>query len=107
MLGHKNRTGDICKTCLHVKKFRTDYPCTECDFLHQMCKYEPGVCISPLEIELIKSKLNKIVEEMQNQEFYHNQLRENQTTCCVLNSKQQEWISKLCMLENELGGLVE
>lgn len=52
--------------------------------------------------ELAATKLNQILSEMQNPKFYYNQPQRNSQVSCVMPGKQEEWISRLSMIREEL-----
>ncbi len=47
-------------------------------------------------------KLDAILTEMQSPSFYYAQPQSDQQVNCVLAGKQQEWISRLLMIREDL-----
>lgn len=47
-------------------------------------------------------KLTLIISEMQNPKFYYSQPYRKHQISCVIPGKQEEWISRLSMIKNEL-----
>lgn len=52
-------------------------------------------------------KLAPILSEMQNPKFYYSQPYRKHQISCVVPGKQEEWISRLSMIKNELEEVIE
>lgn len=54
-------------------------------------------------LEIASRRLAQVIKEMNTPKFYYAQPEQNHMTQ-LASSKQKEWISRLSMIQNELGG---
>lgn len=62
-----------------------------------------AVLTTPISVQV---KLNHVISEMQNPKNYYSQPNRDKLVCVVMPGKQEEWISRLLMIKNELEEVV-